>query len=365
MRARSEYQRRHLCVAWLAALFLAAASGVRAQPGKVDVTFAPVSGISGGLLSAIYSVAVHTNSKVLVGGNFSSFNSAPRNNLARLNSDGTLDAAFNPTSGANGEIEVVLVQGDAKILLAGKFSAVNGVGRNHIARLNGDGSLDTGFDPGAGANSTVWSLAVQADGKVLMGGDFSIVNGTNRSRIARLNADGSLDTSFNPGTGADDTVYSVLWQSTGKVLMGGNFLNINGTPRSHIARLTSSGAVDATFTPGAGANDYVFTMISQPDLRVFIAGNFTSFNGAPRACIARLNTNGDLDATFDPASGCNLQVESLALQADGRLVMAGDFDQFDGTARNHIARLNSDGTVKLLTDPDVIHTQRFYRLRAQ
>jgi len=83
----------------------------------------------------------------------------------------------------------------------GSFSSVNGVTRSRVARLNADGSLDTGFDPGSGASSTVNAVAVQADGKVLIGGSFSSVNGVTRSRVARLNTDGSLDTGFNPGSG--------------------------------------------------------------------------------------------------------------------------------------------------------------------
>src|SRR5262249_40113691 len=88
-----------------------------------------------------------------------------------------------------------------------------------------------------GADSTVYALAVQPDGKLLLGGFFTQVNGTPRARIARLNADGSLDTSFDPGSGANNFVQALAVQPDGKVLLGGGFSQVNGTPRNTIARL--------------------------------------------------------------------------------------------------------------------------------
>ena len=128
-----------------------------------------------------------------------------RNHIGRLNADGSLDTSFDP--GANGAVYALAVQADGKILVGGYFTTLGGGGtgtttRNYIGRLNADGSLDTSFDPGA--NGAVYALAVQADGKILVGGDFTTLGGggtgtTTRNHIGRLNADGSLDTSFDPG----------------------------------------------------------------------------------------------------------------------------------------------------------------------
>src|SRR2546427_781437 len=105
------------------------------------------------------------------------------------------------------------------------------------------GALDLSFNPGTGANNIVNSFAVQTNGQVFIGGLFTTVNGTNINRIARLNADGSLDTSFDPGTGAANyPVRSVVVQPDGKVLIGGEFTAVNGnTNRSFLARLNGDG----------------------------------------------------------------------------------------------------------------------------
>src|SRR6185436_9527421 len=103
--------------------------------------------------------------------------------------------------------------------------------------LNANGSLDGGFDPGSGADFGVYALAVQTDGKVVVGGDFASINGMDRNFIGRLNANGSLDTGFNSSTGPDSTVFSIGLQTDGKVLLGGQFNSINGTSRASIARL--------------------------------------------------------------------------------------------------------------------------------
>ncbi len=143
---------------------------------------------------------------------------------------GALDTSFNPTDvgfgfgdGVNGSIITTTLQPDGKVLIGGFFTRYNGIFRNYIARVNADGTLDNTFNPGTGASSTVGTLALQPDGKVIIGGSFTTYNGTSRNRIARLNADGTLDNTFNPGTGASGGVLSLALQPDGKVLIGGAF----------------------------------------------------------------------------------------------------------------------------------------------
>src|SRR5439155_23409830 len=117
------------------------------------------------------------------------------------------------------------------------FTTINGITRKNIARINANGTVDNSFNPGTGPDRAVDAVALQPDGKVLIGGSFTNVNGTPRPRIARLNADGSLDPTFNAGTGADARVSAIAVQPDGNVLIAGDFLTVNGVLRSYVARL--------------------------------------------------------------------------------------------------------------------------------
>ena len=322
--------------------------------GTLDTSFDPGTGTN----YYIWSMAVQADGKVLIGGAFESYNGTPRVRIARLNSDGSLDASFNPGTGANNIVYSVAAQSDGKVLIGGLFTTYNGTARNSIARLNSNGSLDPSFNQGIGANDTVYSVAVQPDGKVLIGGNFTSYNGTARTRIARLNSNGSLDLSFNPGTGATGPnepqyVYSVVVQSDGKVLIVGRFTSYNGTLRNYIARLNSDGSLDTSFDPGTGPNGGVGSIAVQPDGKMFIGGGFTSYNGTARATIAWLNSDGSLDPSFDAGGGLDGRVSSIAVRTDGKVFIGGSFTNVNRTARNHIARLNGDGSLDMSFDPGI------------
>jgi uncharacterized delta-60 repeat protein len=297
--------------------------------GKLDTTFNP------GANSYVTSLAVQADGKILVGGNFTTLGEQARNCIGRLNSDGTLDTTFNP--GADGWVNSLAVQTDGKILVGGNFSTLGGQTRNHIGRLNSDGTLDSGFDPGAAGASYpyVSSLAVQTDGKILVGGNFSTLGGQTRNYIGRLNRDGTLDTTFNPG--ASSTVYSLAVQADGKILVGGGFTTLGGQTRNCIGRFNSDGTLDTTFNPGA--NSYVTSLAVQADGKILVGGYFTTLGGQTRNGIGRLNSDGTLDTTFTPAA--DDYVSSLAVQADGKILVGGYFTTLAGQPRNCIGRLNN------------------------
>ena len=315
--------------------------------GSLDTGFDPGTGANG----IIQSTTIQADGKIIIGGEFTSYNGTGRNYIARVNADGSLDTGFNPVTGASGAIRSTAVQSDGKIIIGGSFTSYNGTGRNNIARLNADGSLDTGFDPGTGANDIIWSTAVQSDGKIIIGGGFTSFNGTARNRIARLNADGSLDTGFDPGLGASNTILSITVQADGKIIIGGDFTSYNGTGRNRIARLNTDGSLDISFNPGSGTNNTIYSTAMQADGKMIIGGQFTSYNGVGRNNIARLNTDGSLDTGFDPGTGANAPVYSTAVQADGKIIIAGNFNRYNGTGRSRIARLNADGSIDTGFDP--------------
>src|SRR6185503_9066461 len=210
------------------------------------------------------------------------------------------------------------------IIVGGDFRHVNNVLRVRLARLLSNGLLDTTFDPGQGVNGPVRALALQDDERVVVGGFFSSIDNTNRSHLARLNRDGSLDLSFNPGSGPDNPVNALAMQGTGsgrKVLVGGTFAVFNGISRQGIVQLNNNGSVDTSFNPGTGANGAVHALAVQPDGKIIAVGAFTTFNGQPYGRVVRLNANGSVDTSFNTGIGANGEIRAVTLQLDGKIVL--------------------------------------------
>ncbi|MBL0025188.1 MAG: delta-60 repeat domain-containing protein [Saprospiraceae bacterium] len=315
--------------------------------GSLDASFDPGTGAN----NVVYKVAVQNDGKIIIGGNFTSYNGTARNSIARLNADGSLDETFNPGTGANGFVLSSTIQSDGKIIIGGGFTFYNGVLKNYIARLNADGSLDASFNPGTGADNSIFTITIQGDGKIIICGDFTSYNGSSRNRIARLNIDGSLDIGFNVDTGANDNVWSSAIQSDGKIIIGGSFTSINGMSRNRIARLNADGSLDASFNPGTGANNSIFTITIQDDGKIIIGGEFTSYNGVITNRITRLNTDGSLDTSFNPDSNDASTIITSDIQNDGKIIIGGIFTSINGSPRIHIARLNADGSLDSLFNP--------------
>ena len=294
--------------------------------------------------NSVNSLMVQADGKILVGGGFTTLGGQARNAIARLNGDGTLDAYFNPSANFFINVYSLALQADAKILVGGTFVMLAGQERNRIARLNADGTLDANFNPSA--NELVASLAVQADGKILVGGIFTTLGGQGRNRIARLNTDGTLDSTFDPG--ANDWVTSLAVQADGKILVGGLFSTLGGQERRGIARLNADGTLDSGFNPNASS--WVETLVVQADGKILVGGNFTVLSGQGRNRIARLNADGSLDTSFNPDA--NSDVLSLAVQADGKILVGGQFTTMGGQICNRVGRLNADGTLDVSFNPN-------------
>lgn len=319
-----------------------------AQPGVIDLTFNPSdigNGNGDGASTSVLSTSVQSDGKIIIGGQFRLFNGTSRNYIARLNADGTLDGTFNSSIGPDQSVLITSIQNDGKIVIGGEFTFYNGISRNYIARLNVDGTLDNSFNPGTGLDDVVRTISIQSDGKIIIGGDFSFFNGISRRKIARLNADGTLDGTFDPGTGANWIVYDTAIQSDGKIIIAGDFVNYNGTAINRIARLNTNGTLDGTFNPGTGPSSRVDTASIQSDGKIIIASAFYTYDGTVTNGICRLNANGTLDSTFNVGTGINAQILTTSIQSDGKIFIGGWFTTFNGTERNYIARLNDNGTL--------------------
>ena len=285
-----------------------------------------------------YSVVVTpADGKILLGGDFNDISGQACKSIARLVSDGSVDPEFHRWTDTEGSLRSIAVQPDGKIIVAGNFRMIHGAKKYHIARLNPDGSLDDKFK--VGASGAIWPVVLQSDDKILIGGDFNAVDGVKRQRIARLNSDGQLDKDFNPGGGANGWVYAIAVQKDGRIVIGGDFTEFSGRPRNRVARLESDGSLDATFNPGAGPDSGIRSVVIQGDQKIVLGGVFKYFNDVPLNHIARLNFNGSVDSSFDSGTGFNDVVRTLALQMDGKILVAGHFTNYNGVACSRIARL--------------------------
>lgn len=306
---------------------------------------------------------------------------------------GQLDGTFQVGTGPNQPVEAIAVQSDGKILIGGGFTQYNGVVRPCIARLNEDGSLDTSFDPGQGANGVVRDIAVRSDGKILIAGDFTTYAGAASNRIALLNTNGAPETSFN-AAGVDGPIHDLDLDGSGNIVIGGQFTHCEGEVRNKVARLQSNGNLDLGFDPGEGANGNVFAVLpieGQAGSSIFVGGDFSTFGGHSANGLAHLGNDGamggdqfdfQLDGPGTPAirairpwngeiivggnfttvnenfahyiatayqaisaNGPDASVNELAVTSDGHIYLGGTFQHVDGVARAGFARLNADGTL--------------------
>ena len=243
---------------------------------------------------SIVPIVVQADGKILVGGSFSNIGGQPRNSIARLNPDLTMDANINPD--ANGSVYTIAVQADGKVLVGGVFTSIGGQPRNHIARLDATTGAPDSFNPSA--NKDVWSIALQTDGKILVGGDFSgsnSIGGETRNFMARLDPNTGSADAFNPNASGSSTnpllgsIYSISLQADGRILAGGFFNQIGGQPRNCIARLYATSALADSFNPNASRS--VQSVTAQADGKILAGGYFSAIGEQTRQSFARLSND--------------------------------------------------------------------------
>ena len=367
-----------------AATYLAAtlffSINVNAAPSDIDTTFAAALGIVPG--GRISDFAIQSDGKIIVVGEIGLINGVSRPVLARLNPDGSVDTSFVPPLIVNGgpgfAIVTVALQSNDKILIGGHVASINGVPRKVIARLNADGSPDIEFNSSPALNDVVHvqNIEVLPDDRIVIGGT-KVIGGSFQGVIVRLTPDGTLDAEalnvaadfvfqpdgkilrsdsngvsrLNPDLTNDNTFENIglggkmVFQSDGKIVVAGSFTMFNGFPIGRIARLNTDGSFDATFNQnGAGANVASIAAISMfQDGRIIIGGNFTAYNGTPRSGVAVVNPDGTLDKSVVPQTEF-FNVDSISVQQDGKPVISGFHLQQAAFVHGSITRLDPDGT---------------------
>lgn len=330
--------------------------------GSLDLSFDPGSGFSG-TYGAVRTVQFTSDGKLMVGGSFTAYQGTTVKNVVRLHADGSLDTGFDPGSGPNGEVDAMALLSDGKVLIAGSFTQVSGTTTGRMARLHPDGPLDTGFNLGptlSGDSPRIRALALRPDGRILAGGGFTLAGGT-QFNIVQLLADGAVDASFQAGSGAHmgyhNFVQTIRLAPDGKAYIVGDFTQYNGVFRSRMARIHADGSVDTTWDPGAGPTlgpvisgpMPITTCVLLPDGRLIVGGWFLEIDGHPRVRMACMLPNGTLDPAFDPAGGPATptgsldlsEVLAMALLPDGDVLAGGTFTQYDGLERSNLVKVRT------------------------
>ncbi len=253
--------------------------------------------------------------------------------LERYNADGTKDPSFTtltyslsvtyPNYFGN-----IALQSDGKILYS-LYSSFNGL--DQLQRLNADGTPDATFNGPTGLSITV--IKPLPDGRILIGTDVP--------GIRRLDSSGNIDSSFDPGTGTDSSVTDIAVQSNGKILISGYFTSVNGASRKGIARLDMNGALDATFNPGIGVDSGIEIMKFLSNNQIVIGSGFSRYDIGTRISLAKINADGSLDCAFDPGASIDGSLYDFAIQSDGKILLAGEYTTYDGTGRYAFARVNN------------------------
>lgn len=307
---------------------LAVFAQLGSRAGRVDYSF------NLGLLNfpRVTAMAVQPDGKVLIAGNFQTSGATPRYDLVRLNPDNSIDSGFNVTLGPeSGAIYTMELQSDGRILIGGYFGTVNGVEKTQMARLNVDGSVDTSFTHGLGAfdGDTIKILAIQPDLKTIV---IRKTPGEGNNQVtSRLNANGSNDPTFNVNLGP----WAAAVDSSNRIVFCHRLIF---TPS--VFRVNQDGTRDNSFAVDLGGQP-CRGVKALSDGRLLVWGTFFGVNGVARQGLAVLNSDGTLDQSFVPATGAGC-ITNVEVQPNGKIIFVGNNC---GDARIVVGRLNADGSL--------------------
>jgi uncharacterized delta-60 repeat protein len=321
-------------------VFFADKSSSLSYKTKVDHNFPKIYNFDQAFALSPYkqpiSSAIQSDGKIIISGYFPELSSGYQ--IVRFNIDGTADFDTVIDNAAYS----IAVQPDGKIIIAGYFTQVSGVNKSYLARLNSDGSLDESFSPVI--NGGIYTMTLLSNGKILIGGDFTEVGGIARPGYALINSDSTLDLSFVLSPRPTSTPQSVVQQSDGKIIIGGYFIDIEEqyltTP---LYRFNLDGTLDTSFPEIGGA---IYSLAIQEDGKILIGGNGISINGTTvsTGSLIRLNSDGTLDENFISSLTPSGYVTSMAIQEDGKILVIGSYTFVNGFPRRQISRINSDGS---------------------
>lgn len=309
--------------------------------------------------SKILCILLQPDGKILLGGDFKNFNQSNNNYLVRLNSDGSLDTSFNIGLTLNAKVNSIAIQYDGKILVGGDFNVEDGIGKNYLVRINSDGTIDNSFDCGLGPNEPVRKILVLSNSRILISGDFYRINNIDCGRVAKLDYTGKLDSKFNVGKNINSSVKDMILQKNGKIIIIGKFVSTNyyRIGRNNIARLNVNGSLDRSFALDKSFNPFVSadvsSLISAAAVnnldKVYVIGKFINSGKSIKNFIICLNPDGVLQNYYVFTENNNFFVNNILLQ-NNRFVLGGNFTSFNlFSAPNIIGLSDFDGIKKIKT----------------
>jgi uncharacterized delta-60 repeat protein len=288
------------------------------------------AGVMALFLIAILAVAVVWFAKK---GHFAS-------NAASPPTGGLLDKSFNPGTGADNFIRCLALQPDGKILIGGIFTNFNGVACPKLARLNTNGTLDTTFTPQLEGN--VYALALAPDGKILIGGQ-GLRHGRPARKFTRVEPDGSRDAQFRGEGTYNENVRAITGSPDGSVLVGGDFTRVSARDHHGLLRLSPDDRIDGSFNVSSDGSSTVIATVIQPDGKILEAGVFNNYDNLGLTHLIRLNPDGGFDSGFNAAAYADSNIRALLLQKDGKILACGFTLDTNGAPSSFITRLNPDG----------------------
>ena len=310
-----------------------------------------------GFNSDVFTIATQSGGKILVGGAFTSYNGSAVSRLCRLNADGTLDTTFTNT-GFNSTVRKIIVNPliTNSIYVLGDFTNIVQSGKSYsrLIKLNSDGTINTTFTPVV-FNNSLNDMLLHSNGTLYIIGSFTNVSGATRNRIVNISSSGAVNVSVTFGTGFNNVNYQpacIAEQSTGKIIVGGDFANFSGNTVGNIVRITTAGAYDNTLTQGTGfaGGGGVYSVralyIDSSD-NIYATGRFNTYNGVASRGLIRLTSAGVRDAAFNVGTGflANDQGYSITKNSDGRIVVGGTIESYNGTSVSKLITIRTDGVL--------------------
>jgi len=268
----------------------------------------------------------------LVAGEFNKINDLDVARLARLTDTGLLDSSFDVVLGPNNTVFCMELDESGAIYIGGLFNQINNVNRQHLARLDAGGAVDLSFDPGNRIAGSVFDISLGWN-RILAAGEEGLVS---------LELDGSRVKGFTPPE-IDGNVFTVMQQPNGQIIIGGQFTKVNGVSRNNVAKLNQDGSVDKGFDPGEGPNASVHDLAVDSE-GILIGGLFVTVDGLSSRRLARLGFDGRLNRDFKIGSGFNGPVQTIYRRVDGRYLVGGSFTSYDGSPQNNVTLINGDGS---------------------